>query len=287
MSDIAIHLDFRLGRSSLRWLLCGAMVLAAAPELGSESVTLTTYYPAPSGIYTQMITTNNTYLSRDSGNVGIGTTSPGQKLDVRGNVLLPNNGSRVYLPEISANTSFTGFAANANGDMIDGVPWYLGLGREPGAWNGSVISGSPYPDMVVNNHTGVRLAAHGGYGGVSIYEQLNTGGSQWSSAGAEVARFRDSRYGGTTLNSTVGFNTHAGVNSANGTFILRNNTCSQVYFTAGTQNCPAGTYATTTSGVMNKFTIIVNASDPNGEMLCCPCPTGVPGFPYAGGCPSL
>src|SRR5262249_40585990 len=51
-------------------------------ELSSESVTLTTYYPAPSGVYSQMITTTNTFLARDGGNVGIGTSSPSTLLQV-------------------------------------------------------------------------------------------------------------------------------------------------------------------------------------------------------------
>ncbi|MBI3288947.1 MAG: hypothetical protein HYZ74_05465 [Elusimicrobia bacterium] len=49
--------------------------LAAPPELGSESVTLTTYYPAPSGVYTNMITTGDTTLSREGGNLIVGSPS--------------------------------------------------------------------------------------------------------------------------------------------------------------------------------------------------------------------
>src|SRR5207249_475218 len=87
---------------------CAAVLLllsGMAQELASENVTLTTYYPAPSGVYTQMITTGKTYLARDGGyvdvgttaalaagnemaimggNVGIGTTAPGSELTVQG-----------------------------------------------------------------------------------------------------------------------------------------------------------------------------------------------------------
>ena len=65
MAEIVIRLDLRVGegvRKSGRLLLAGALLFSLAPELASESVTLTTYYPAPSGVYTTMITTNNTYL---------------------------------------------------------------------------------------------------------------------------------------------------------------------------------------------------------------------------------
>ena len=43
------------------------------------------YYPAPYGSYAELTTTSNTYLATEGGNVGIGTTTPGAKLDVAGN----------------------------------------------------------------------------------------------------------------------------------------------------------------------------------------------------------
>lgn len=39
----------------------------------AETITITTYYPAPYGAYNELTTTGNTYLARDSGKVGIGT----------------------------------------------------------------------------------------------------------------------------------------------------------------------------------------------------------------------
>jgi hypothetical protein len=86
MAGLHVHLDLNVGPRGLRGLLAAAMLLAVAPDLASENVTLTTYYPAPSGVYTQMITTGNTFLARDSGNVGVGMAAPVYKLDVAGNV---------------------------------------------------------------------------------------------------------------------------------------------------------------------------------------------------------
>jgi hypothetical protein len=59
------------------------LVLAAAGRLSSEQVSLSTYYPAPSGVYTNMITTGNTYLARDAGAVGVGMAAPREMQDGR------------------------------------------------------------------------------------------------------------------------------------------------------------------------------------------------------------
>ena len=66
MADLTLRLELSFGGKSLRLMMAAAMAALAATEVASESVTLTTYYPAPSGVYTQMITTQNTYLVRDS-----------------------------------------------------------------------------------------------------------------------------------------------------------------------------------------------------------------------------
>src|SRR5579883_1890339 len=84
MADINIHFDLRVTPRAFRWGLVGLLMSAIATELSSENVTLSTYYPAPSGVYTQMLTTQNTWLARDSGNVGVGTANPSSKLNVIG-----------------------------------------------------------------------------------------------------------------------------------------------------------------------------------------------------------
>lgn len=82
-----------------------ALFLLAVPalRLSSETLTLTTTYPAPVGVYNQLITTGNggaaaadTTLARNAGNVllapptnasgrvGVGVANPSAKLDVAG-----------------------------------------------------------------------------------------------------------------------------------------------------------------------------------------------------------
>lgn len=102
MEQRTIRLNFDLsfvyGPRTWRAPLVALMMLAAVGELDSESVTLSTYYPAPSGVYTNMITTNDTFMARDNlpaartdgsgswdSRVGLGLTNPTQKLSVQGN----------------------------------------------------------------------------------------------------------------------------------------------------------------------------------------------------------
>lgn len=92
--------EIRVPKSAV-YFLTGLLMLILAPALVSENVTLTTYYPAPSGVYTQMITTADTYLSRDSGKTILGTTAPTgtviatEKLVVNGDIRL-NGASATY-----------------------------------------------------------------------------------------------------------------------------------------------------------------------------------------------
>src|SRR3989344_1010926 len=148
------------------------------PSIGNGDITITD----DSAQATRGITIAN------GGSLGIATAAPTQRLEVVGNAYLSASTSLLLFPEISANTSYFGLSTNANGLMSDGVPWYFGIGREPGAW------AYPFPDLVISNHTGVRLAAHSGYGGVSIYEQYD--GTNWSSKGTEIARFTANQWGG-------------------------------------------------------------------------------------------
>lgn len=83
--------------NSMRWLLTAALMLACVSDTVSESVSLTTYYPAPSGIYTQMITTNNTWIARDGGNAIFGTGAASGKVAIYGGALTVNGSNNVQV----------------------------------------------------------------------------------------------------------------------------------------------------------------------------------------------
>lgn len=124
------------------WLTAG-MLLLAVGELNSESVTLTTYYPAPSGVYTRMITTGDTYLARNSGAVvvnsaGVVPVPNGPRLGVNGavgigtywNTVPPANGLLVSGSVGIGTTSPQTPAPNGlNGNMDVNDVWVRGANK--------------------------------------------------------------------------------------------------------------------------------------------------------------
>jgi hypothetical protein len=83
MNEREISIRIRISRRTFVWCMAALLMCCAANEVVSESLTMTTYYPAPSGTYQKLVTTGgtasnpvNTILARDAGSVGIGTTSP-------------------------------------------------------------------------------------------------------------------------------------------------------------------------------------------------------------------
>lgn len=75
MQEHRIIIEFRLTRSKVLALLAAFFLCWHPAMLGSETLTLTTYYPAPYGGYARLLTTDQALLARDGGAVGIGTGS--------------------------------------------------------------------------------------------------------------------------------------------------------------------------------------------------------------------
>lgn len=79
--EIVVRVQFSKPVAGL--LLAASLLCLAVPDTGSESLTMTTYYPAPAGVYQRLTTTGTTLLARDGGRVGIGTTSPEGALEIK------------------------------------------------------------------------------------------------------------------------------------------------------------------------------------------------------------
>src|SRR5437868_4468345 len=85
MAELNVRFDIRLTQNTFRWLIALLVTALSVTDVGSESVTLNTYYPAPSGVYKYMIVTADTYLARDSGKVAVGmaAAAPDAELAVK------------------------------------------------------------------------------------------------------------------------------------------------------------------------------------------------------------
>lgn len=78
-------------RSRGALLLLGGIALLALPSfLYTEQLTMSTYYPSPYGVYSELRATTNSFLAYQGGAVGIGTKTPSAdaKLHVVGTALL-------------------------------------------------------------------------------------------------------------------------------------------------------------------------------------------------------
>ncbi|MDE2492099.1 MAG: hypothetical protein KGM24_14720 [Elusimicrobia bacterium] len=187
---LVVRLRLRYDPAFLRPWLAGALVLLCAGSLASEDVTLSTYYPAPSGVYSKLVTTAGAYLARDSGKVGIGTATPSSELEVKGagstNVDLTVNG-RIQTGDASANGGV--WLSNANNMFVgqNGTNvgfWTAGAGFNAlqVAQNGNVGIGTTSP--------AASLQISGGSGrGYLFIDNTNTGcfekdesGDVWNSA---------------------------------------------------------------------------------------------------------
>ncbi len=97
-------------------LALAAFFLAWHPAfLGSETLNLTTYYPAPYGGYVSILTTGQTLLARDGGNVGIGLgagVTPQYRTDMAGNLLV----------RATSNSPATADPATAGSTLIYNTP---------------------------------------------------------------------------------------------------------------------------------------------------------------------
>ncbi|MEI7528450.1 MAG: hypothetical protein WCK76_05845 [Elusimicrobiota bacterium] len=100
-----IVIEFRLTREKALLILTFLFLAWHPGTLDSETLTLTTYYPAPYGGYASLLTTGNTFLARDNqtnGNpstvsIGANTNPTAQKLTVVGAIKWGSSASKGIL----------------------------------------------------------------------------------------------------------------------------------------------------------------------------------------------
>ncbi len=138
-----ITIELRLTRKKVLAILSFLFIIWHPRFLGSETLTMTTYYPAPYGGYANLLTTGQTLLARDGGNLGVGTgaNTPTSKVDIRGGqVQVADDGT---VPDTASYGSF-GVTRAASGSNLSYIgmtkagtyAWGLGIGG-----NNSLIMG--------------------------------------------------------------------------------------------------------------------------------------------------
>jgi hypothetical protein len=226
-------------RQGLRLWMIGAMLISAAPELASESVTLTTYYPAPSGVYTNLITTGNTFLARDGvTQVGIGTPAPTAKLHI--------------ISDQSAGQPIP-LKIQGNGSIMFGID-NVGAAR-----------------FAINNDVGPLLNFYGSDVGWFNFMSVNN-------AGTRVTSFNAGSVGINTTTPTQKLDVNGAIATVDVVTNNASCGPEALYNIYGTFQCAAGQYITVTSGVMANLTVMPLYQNLGGGLapvLCCPCPGGV------------
>jgi hypothetical protein len=171
--DIRLRLHYE--PRALRPLLAGLFVVLLASDLASENVTLTTYYPAPSGVYTQLITTGNTYAARDAGTLAVGTKTPNAayKMDVAGNALLESGyylafGNQSWIDSDQGGAIELG-ANNGNANALGATPYidfHYGIG-----------AAQDFNVRLINNSNGLLSLVGDGYvsGAQQVVGNFNVG----------------------------------------------------------------------------------------------------------------
>ena len=121
-------------------IMAAVMIVLGAGTANCETYTMESYYPSPVGVYTDMTVTSNAVLARDGGKVGIGTASPGAKLEVNGTVNVAGD-------------------ANFNGVVVPGR-----LAADPAA-PGQKIEGAIYFNTTLKKHRVFQNASWNDLGG--------------------------------------------------------------------------------------------------------------------------
>ena len=254
MAELNLDIKVRLTPGMARWGIIVAVVFSCAPELGSESVTLTTYYPAPSGVYAQMITTAGTTLSRDvATGVTIGKAGVLAPLRVFGAATVDGMGRLANLETTGGNAINSGNSKAA--DIV--------IGSDSGTRHDSSI-------MMWSAASALRIFSSNDVFYINTWNQ--PAGTYNVALAAAVGQK-------STFNGPV---------DVDGAVVSRQLACWSYEYqysipAGGTQNniCPGG-YVTLTDGFMARQTILQVIPPPSAGVFpnptvsarCCPCPVG-------------
>lgn len=271
-----IRLHIRVSRGCLRLGLASLLMAGPAGELCSEPVTMTSYYPAPSGAYSQIVVTQNSFFARDS----IPAASGG------GTSMLAVGSGNSVVP--AGNTTKMAVMGNVGVGTLDpvfnnivpgtSVPVKLQVAGSGGASVDAIIDGT----LITGDNN-----LHGG-----VWFNTNVGGNAQfvgensASAVPALGFYNGNKWGLTVTNAgNVGFNKSSPVATVDvaGTLVVRGRSptvCdnnNEKAYTGGNNDlvCPAGTYVTWAAGVYTQNQTGTNTVYLSGHAFCCILPAGV------------
>ena len=229
--EFRIHVPkVRLGPRVWKWGLAGLLVLALAENPATESITLSTYYPAPAGAYNNMVTIGNTWLARDPQPGGLGSSyvELGNNMGVANGTKLAVEGGNVLIGQ-SPGSPPSPLSAPAL------------LSIYGSGWNNGVL---------VENANGT--IAHLWDDGNAHLEAQGPGNALWLNYAENAPTHIDAGGGGTSINenggnvaigpgiSATGGNSYVHVNGQN---------CYSMGQGSDNASCAGGYYATWTPGI--------------------------------------
>lgn len=180
MEATELNIRISFGRKHALALLSAFFLCWHPGFIGSETLQLTTFYPAPYGGYVSLLTTGgtnavpaNTILARDAGRLGIGTGAPDSKVDIRIPVGLGANG--VQITDDNANPDTRSYAtlgvtraASGNNLAYIGLtkagtyPWAIGVAGSNDLIMGASSAGNrTIPAPMFSIDTGGQVAMGG------------------------------------------------------------------------------------------------------------------------------
>ena len=155
-----------------------AILMFGYEKMGSETLTLHAYYPSPVGIYTRLVSTGKAAFARERGDVtigannadtrpdgrlGIGTSQPLAKLDVRGLIKVGTT-DKTLTCSVAGAIRYNSDPAKKLLEYCDGSLWKSAGGDSSGSW--PIVSEIKPTDALHNGN-------FGGYPGIQTFIEDN------------------------------------------------------------------------------------------------------------------
>jgi hypothetical protein len=238
---IALKIEFR--RSQMLYMLAFFFVCLSAKNLSPESVTLTTYYPAPAGAYNNMVTIGNTWLARDPVSGG------GESyLEIGGNQAVTNTNTKLAVMSNNGNPLV---GINTTDPTLGGVVGSIFTINAPGG-TGLTIANNGTPAFALNPESNGAWQMFDYAAGSWNSELSGADGNIGINTGSPQAKL-DVEGGQITVGpwtSSHGGNSYIHINGQNCQLWGPGaNSCHGGGQGADNCTCPGGSYATWTPGI--------------------------------------